>query len=95
MPSPFHRKKVVFSIWSLKIPRPPHISLMRPPYFTPKLAFDPLWGGGLLGFPKPQNRTKFGGKTEKPLKKSTKTEKPHFKFRMHSGKIKYTFNIDK
>ena len=30
--------------------------------------------GGLLGFSKPQNRTKLGGKTEKPLKKSTKTE---------------------
>ena len=56
---------------------------------------DKINEGGLLGFPKPQNRTKFGGKTEKPLKKSTKTEKPHFKFRMHSGKIKYTFNIDK
>ena len=41
------------------------------------MYFDsPYYGGGPLGLPKPQNRTKFGGKTEKPLHFRHETEKP-------------------
>ena len=40
------------------------------------LRAEDLNGGDPLGFLKPQNRAKFGGKTEKPLNFCHETEKP-------------------
>ena len=42
--------------------------------------------GAPLGFLKLQNRTKFGGQTEKPLKKSMEPEKPHLTFGRYDKK---------